>query len=589
MSMSMPEHIFNTIPWAVLSQHIFAGGKPGAGKSSKLRVLVEAILDAGQRTCIIDPKGDWWGLKSSADGQSAGFPLLIFGGEHADLPLPANAGGEIGELVASGGATAVLIDTSLMDVAERTRFFMAFARALFQHMRGALHLIIDECHNFAPQGKVLSPDAGKMLHWANRLASEGRGRGITLLSASQRPQKVHKDYLTTHETLIACRLIHPLDRNAFKEWMNGADPVFGRKVLADLAAMPRAEAWVWSPEIGYGPERITFPLFRTFDSFSPRKEEAKIVTAAVDIAAVRDKLETMVKEAESNAPDKLRERIAVLEKELRQSAGRIYTQAQVDRMIADALRADREALPQGEATTQLPAIDEYAAVLENGRRALKEIWTLSGNAMNAIAAQIDRGDDGSQTYVNPLYSTVSSEQGIARIRTRQSPGLLPSDEPTSSPMQKVLQAFIWWESTGLPPPYTKVQIAFVAGYTPSSGGFNNILGKLRGAGLIVYPAPGMASLTPAGREKTSPVESMPDNETLHQCVLSKLNPPQQRVMRWLLKAYPEPMTKEQLALGTGYSSGSGGFNNILGSLRSLQLITYPRKGCAVALPFLFIQ
>jgi len=58
------------------------------------------------------------------------------------------------------------------------------------------------------QGKVLDVDAGKMLHWSNRLASEGRGKGIALLAASQRPQKVHKDFLTSCETLIAMRVIH---------------------------------------------------------------------------------------------------------------------------------------------------------------------------------------------------------------------------------------------------------------------------------------------------------------------------------------------------------------------------------------------
>ena len=70
-------------------------------------------------------------------------------------------------------------------------FFVSFASTLFKLTRGARHLVIDEVHNFSPQGKILDPDAGKMLHWANRLASEGRGKGIVILAAcAQRPQKV---------------------------------------------------------------------------------------------------------------------------------------------------------------------------------------------------------------------------------------------------------------------------------------------------------------------------------------------------------------------------------------------------------------
>lgn len=258
------------IPDAALDQHGIALGKTGAGKSSKLRVLVERLLERERPVCIIDPKGDWWGLRMSADGKSSGFPIVIFGGEHADVPLNAHAGAQVAELVATGNRSC-LIDLGGWMVGERTRFFIDFASALFKHARGARHLVIDEVHNFAPKGKVWDADAGKMLHWANRLASEGRGKGLTILAASQRPQKVHNDFLTSCETLIACRVIHKADRDAIKDWIDGcADAATGREVLAELAGMQRPDAWVWSPEIDFGPQRITFPMFQTYDSFKPQ-------------------------------------------------------------------------------------------------------------------------------------------------------------------------------------------------------------------------------------------------------------------------------------------------------------------------------
>ncbi len=69
------------IPRAAAPHHLIALGKTGTGKSSKLRVFTEGLLDTGNPVCIIDPKGDWWGLKSSADGKTAGYPIVIFGGE----------------------------------------------------------------------------------------------------------------------------------------------------------------------------------------------------------------------------------------------------------------------------------------------------------------------------------------------------------------------------------------------------------------------------------------------------------------------------------------------------------------------------
>jgi len=247
------------IPAKALEQHVLILGKTRSGKSSKMRLLVERFLDEGMPVCTIDPKGDWWGLKSSADGKKAGYPIIIFGSEwarFADVRINKHSGAEIGKLVATGNRSCI-IDMKGMTVGDRTQFFIAFADAYFRHAEGYRILAIDECHNFAPQGKIIDPQAGMSLHWANRLISEGGGMGITVISASQRPQKVHKDYATSHETLIACRVIHKLDRDADRDWIDACgDPAIGKQVLASLAEMKREEAWVYSPEIGFGPKRI---------------------------------------------------------------------------------------------------------------------------------------------------------------------------------------------------------------------------------------------------------------------------------------------------------------------------------------------
>ena len=81
------------IPVAAFDQHIIVLGKTRSGKSSAMRVLVEYLLDKQEPpVTIVDPQGDWWGLKASADGKSAGYPVVIFGGEHGDVPLNARSG-----------------------------------------------------------------------------------------------------------------------------------------------------------------------------------------------------------------------------------------------------------------------------------------------------------------------------------------------------------------------------------------------------------------------------------------------------------------------------------------------------------------
>jgi hypothetical protein len=42
--------------------------------------LVELLLTSAARICVVDPLGVWWGLRSSADGITPGFPVIVFGG-----------------------------------------------------------------------------------------------------------------------------------------------------------------------------------------------------------------------------------------------------------------------------------------------------------------------------------------------------------------------------------------------------------------------------------------------------------------------------------------------------------------------------
>jgi DNA helicase HerA-like ATPase len=86
------------IPDKALAQHVIVLGKTRSGKSSVMRLMVEHLLDEGKPVCIIDPKGDWWGLKSSASGKRAGYPVIIFGGEHADVPINQHSGAYVAEL-----------------------------------------------------------------------------------------------------------------------------------------------------------------------------------------------------------------------------------------------------------------------------------------------------------------------------------------------------------------------------------------------------------------------------------------------------------------------------------------------------------
>ena len=75
-------------------------------------------------------------------------------------------------------------------------------------------IFIDEAHNFLPNDGITS--ATEPL---NRIVKEGRQPGITLVLATQRPEKLHPDALAQTDMIISHRLTAKNDVDALKAIM----------------------------------------------------------------------------------------------------------------------------------------------------------------------------------------------------------------------------------------------------------------------------------------------------------------------------------------------------------------------------------
>ena len=96
------------LPADAITQSIALLAVRRAGKSNAAAVIAEEMYHAALPWVAIDPKGDWWGLRSSKDGTGPGLPVPIFGGLHGDMPLVPEAGKLIADLIYGDNLTCVL-------------------------------------------------------------------------------------------------------------------------------------------------------------------------------------------------------------------------------------------------------------------------------------------------------------------------------------------------------------------------------------------------------------------------------------------------------------------------------------------------
>ena len=82
--------------------------KRGAGKTFCSAVLAEEMLKANVPVVVIDGMGIWWGLRVGRNGEGPGLPIVVFGGDHGDLPLVPEKAKDIARAIVHTNISAVL-------------------------------------------------------------------------------------------------------------------------------------------------------------------------------------------------------------------------------------------------------------------------------------------------------------------------------------------------------------------------------------------------------------------------------------------------------------------------------------------------
>lgn len=542
----------------------------GAGKSYTGSVVAEELIEAGLHVCIIDPIGVWWGLRSSADGKHEGLPVVIFGGDHGDLPLESTAGTLIADVVMEKKVSAV-IDLSLMRKGEQDRFVCDFAERLYFKNRDPLHMIVDEADAFAPQKP--QPGQQRMLGAMEDLVRRGRARGIGMTMVTQRSAVINKNLLSQIEVLICLQTTAPQDQAAILSWVEARGTDEECKIMmSSLASLQVGQAWVWSPAWAKVFKQVQIRERTTFDSsatpkIGTRRVEPKRL-APVEIESLKVQMAAVIEKKKADDPKELKKQIAALQAELKKAPAVkiVKEEVQIRPKIVEVPMLGKRDLALLEKMDK--TVEQFSKDIA---RMLAEVTPPNTLARANISDVLTHASKMASQKLKPFIGEGPNKVKVT-VRVPIPPSMTRGhgdekcDSLAARSLDKIKRAILTVLAQ-YPEGRSKQQVAVIAGYA-KGGHYNNNLCNLRVNGLI--EGSGQLKITPLGLELLGDFDPLPTGEELAKHWYGQLESAPRKILEFLVGVYPQTATKEDIAAGVGMAVG-GHFNNSLCRLRSLEL------------------
>lgn len=532
------------LPLDFVTERIAFLARTGAGKSGGMRVLFEAILDAGQFGIFVDPKGDAWGVRAA--GVGPGYPVLVMGGDHGDVPLEATAGKVIAEFLVRERVSTVL-DVSDFGKAATNRFVTDLASTLYRRNRDVVHVFLDEADMIAGE-KFYDPDT---LQAIQLIQNKGRHRGFGVTLATQRSAMINKSVLYASGTLIAMQTTAPKDIKIVREWLEViATPEIAKEIVSVLPTLKTREALIYSPQyLGGHALRITFKTFRTFDSMrTPKPGETRQQPkslADIDLKAIERDMAETIEHAKQNDPKELKRQIAELKRAQQNNAP---DPQMVERAVQKAVgeAEDRFELLQRE---NVKAINDLRGRLTQ----IAQLAQLNGNAP-ALAE-----------YERAKPRVVVDRPAPASRVVRQTPDSLnlPAGE------KKVLAALIQF-----PEGLERKKLSVLVGFKQQTR--DAYIARLAGKGFVRSVGVGRVAVTEAGKDALPDFEPLPLGQALLDHWKGKLPSGEWKVLEHLVGSWPKSVKRVEVTEATEFSQQTR--DAYLARLAAKQLVISTGRG-----------
>lgn len=577
------EKTFIDVP-ALTRSRLLIQANSGGGKSWATRWLLEQTHGKVQHI-VIDPEGEFSTLREKFDY------ILIAAGGGADLVADPRYAAKIAEKLLETRADAI-IDLYDLNPADRKLFVRNFFTAAINVRKDLYHecwFVLDEAHKFAPE-----KEESIALESVVDMASRGRKRGFCLIPCTQRPAKLNKDVAAECNNKLIGRASLDIDRKRSAEELG----FNSKEEILSLRNLEPGEFFAFGPAISRDVVKVRIgDVLTSHPDVGSKKIRGRVPPASSAVKKILAQLGDLPAEAEQELKtvSDLKGEIAKLKREVKAPAPAVpaamgvsqwreygkergYTDYFSKQEVEKAVRArDAEWKPQ--------------LVAAN-----KEIAGLAG-----ILAKISKLIGGDQIITTGHFEIPKDfkiEPGaVIKLPDppigQKMPVGVPfraeavASEGMTGPGQKVLDAIAWLNSIGIEMP-NRVAVAFVSGYSSTSSSYVKTCGALRTQGLVEYAAGNLIYMTEEGRARANHPENPPtSNEDLHEAIYAQLSAAEKKIMRPIIGAAGEPISKADVAAAAEYSETSSSFVKILGRMRTLGLIDYVPGGSVKAEAILF--
>lgn len=555
-----------SLPVDAVTQPMAILARRGAGKTYTASVIVEEVVGAKVPVVVLDPTGAWWGLRSSVDGEKPGLRVVIFGGEHADVPLEPTAGAVLADVVVEHPGAYVIDLSGLLSKAAEQRFAADFLERLYRAKKrdtGPLLVVVDEADVFAPQRP--GPEQTRTLGALESIVRRGRIKGLGDLLITQRAAVLNKNVLTQTEILIAMQTTGPQDRAAIDAWIEGnGTPDERAQVMGSLASLERGEAWVWSPSFLRILQRVRIRARRTFDSSrTPEAGETSSTPRAfakVDLEKLGARIAATVERAKADDPKELRRRIRGLEQQM-------------------AKRPTETKFETVEKVVEVPVLNGQVERLELAVETLVRF----GSSLTDVGTEIRNvGEElvGAIAKVKGGPSHVSSRPVAAQPvqRAPRAPSERPPEGRSTTPdltdigtgevylkagARRILEVL----ARHHPMVFTRAQVGTLTGFKVSGGTFQTYWSVLRRAGYVEEQG-GEIRVTDAGLDAAGVAPAAPaTTDELVAMWGERLKAGARQMLDELVAAYPRALSYEELGARIGMTPSGGTFQTYVSTLR----------------------